>query len=101
MFGRSLFALRVNSLQDARLQGEHRGGLHSANRLFVYYVTSDPNDPHLGEEGVIYVDSSKRGMEWSCSALDDTHNTYCVAGRNRHEDDHLLARWSFCPCRSC
>ena len=64
-------------------------------------MTSDPNDAHLAEDGVLFVDRSPRGMHWNCSALEDTHNTYCVAGLNRYEDDHLRARWIFCPCQSC
>ena len=40
-------------------------------------------------------------MAFDCNAMEDTHNTYCVAGMNKDEDDHLRKMWIFCSCVSC
>mmetsp|Transcript_1086 Transcript_1086/g.3402 ORF Transcript_1086/g.3402 Transcript_1086/m.3402 type:complete len:283 (+) Transcript_1086:3-851(+) len=79
-------------------ESERGKGRFAVNGYYVNYLTSDPEDPHLDDDDVIYID---RSTKWNVCGLPGSNEMYFFAGLDPTDDEHILAKPFFCVCEAC
>ncbi|KAJ1446022.1 hypothetical protein M885DRAFT_547989 [Pelagophyceae sp. CCMP2097] len=83
-------------------ESERGKGRFAVHGYYVNYLTSDPEDPHLEDDDVIYID---RSTKWNVCGLPGSNEMHFFASANLRldptDDEHILAKPFFCVCEAC